>query len=286
MVELGDVSQLLDFFQKSPVRYRALIHDLVPPDPDWDMALRHECGISDTRADTYYVDSWINIQCVLRIRTLSCARASLRVEGELGPPHSGQIAPDELAHWTQKLAPSEVTTTHAPIRDVLGQALDIDRWQETVHYTVSPEGFPSRMTQPISQLDCQDRPVWRAFLDRHQDDPLVTGVLAHAYACLCAGLPIRMFAAHDRDGDFGAVIAVQEWTGDCDEILALYGAPSSRDEGALEAALCAFVTRNILKAGRRPTYACVGKRTPEPFDLLGYAPVARTWTWAAEEGGD
>lgn len=284
MVELHDVPRLLQFLERDPIRYRALIHDLSPVMPVWYDTLRQEHGENET-TDRYYVDSWIHIGCVLRIRAYPQPGVrGLWAEGVLGSSFAGRITPQELIHWCQKLDPAHMATTHQLLRDCLTTALGIahDDWIETRHHVVSTrEALSLSRGANARRLTQADRPRWRGFFDRHQGQGPMMGVLAHMYGQQCAELPAAVYGAFDGRGPLVGALATAQLTRHCDEVIACC-IPSASEAELLLPVLLAAAAQDTLAAGRALVYACDDETVSGWLSAAGLLPVHRTWRWTRD----
>ena len=291
MFEYTDVQNLLDFCNRDFVRYRHIIHDLDPPCPEWDRAMRGYNFVdgkfvltanenSDNDPVRYFVDSLEEISLLASLQG-----DGVRLMGEMrGTTYA------ELIDWCRDLAPGFLATTNEAVKDCLSEAFDIMRWREGGDYTVTPERFRERFTSPVRRLSADDRPMWRRFVEHHANEPIVSavrggsGAVIRDFEFMGLGLPIEYYVTQEGE-DITGVLTVNPYTDRCDNISVLFVDPEHRREGLAHSLLSA-ATRSIFARGRQPAYDAAGPpgERPDLFRMLtglGYSFVSPSWYWYA-----
>ena len=288
MIECNDIEKLLEFCERDAVRCRHMAHELAPPCPEWDEAMRRTdyvdgkgCVLLDDPPESEPSERMLCfVDSLTELWLLACVRGgSLRVEGQVR-----NYA--EFSDWCRALGPGAVETSEHTGMECLTQALGISGWRQTgADYTATAGTFRERATEPVRKSTPNDRPVWQRFVERHAHEPRVNArggsqAVVRDFEFMCLGLPVDYYAIC-KGAEITGILTVNPFTNRCDEISTLFVDPQHRRQG-LASSLLSAATRDILARGKLPAYSAGGNpvKRADLFGLLtglGYYLVSVPW---------
>ena len=271
LTECDRKTKLIDFCQEDPVRRRSLMHDLNPPSPELDSAVRAYYG-DTTRSNTYFVDDPDDITLIVR------KNVGLNATGSLL-----NVDPAEFSAWCKSQSPWNLHTNDEEIHRALTGEFDERNWIRNGLYTTTPASFIANVSHEVRKLSIADTPLWRRFVEAHAEDSMMSrkqggsGAAVRDFELMCEGFAVDCYATFSK-GNISGVLSVSPFTDKCDEILMAFVSPAYRREGQASS-LLSVATRDILNRGRQPTYSAASNRVDivSFLNKQGYQFISYDW---------
>ncbi len=275
-----NIAEVLLFCQRDPVRYRHIVHELDPPCPEWDDAMRRchyvdgegvviddSAGQEDSASArlhaSYYLDNAGAPTLLVRV-----SDDNFRVEGTVNNNNT-----DDLLALIQKHSPRNLLTYHQAVADFLGKKFNSDQWECDGAEYVATDRFTPQLSAPVLALTPDNRPLWQRFVDRNAGDPMVKArngsqAVVRDFLFMAMGLPVRYFVTLE-DGEITGMASVNPMTRSIDEISALFVDPVHRRKGLARTLISAAV-ESIHARGRTVAYHAAGnpQDRPDLYKLL------------------